>query len=116
MAIDGHANWPSWSIGQICTILGSCRESGAKGLAALRGIASFEAILVDLQRSDLMLQSGSWYAEFGSCAGRSVHPSSAFAQRSLNGCFLLRRKPLKEGRPRVRLSCKRLPGKPTLID
>ena len=48
MAIDGDTNWPSWPIGQICTIWENCRESGAKRLTAFRGIASFEAILVDL--------------------------------------------------------------------
>src|SRR5579863_9232874 len=63
-----------------------------------------------------MLQSGSWYAEFGSRAGGSVYPSSAFVQRSLNGRFLLSREPLKEAEFRVRLGRRRLSRKPTLID
>src|SRR5258708_328158 len=68
------------------------------------------------QRPDCRLQSRSWYAEFGGCAGGSVHPSPAFAECGLNDCFLLRRKPLKEAKPPVRLSWNGLPRKPTLID
>src|SRR5260370_2425711 len=77
---------------------------------------SFEAILVDLQRPDLRFQRGSWYPKLGSGAGGSVHPSSAFAQRSLNDCFLLRGRLLKEARLRVQRCCRRLSRKPTLID
>jgi hypothetical protein len=42
-----------------------------------------------------VLQGGSWYAKFGSRTGGPVYTSSAFAQRSLNDCFLLSRKLLK---------------------
>src|SRR5260370_20510088 len=68
-------------------------------LSVLRGMCSFEAILVDLQRPDLRLQSGSWHAELDRRTGGSIHLSSAFAQRSLDDTFLLRRKILKSARP-----------------
>ena len=61
----------------------------------LRGICNFEASLVDLQRPDLRLQSGSRYTEFGRGAGGPVHSASAFAQRGLDNRFLLGGKPLK---------------------
>ena len=65
------------------------------GLDALRGICNFEASLVDLQRPDLRLQSGTWYAESGCGTGGPVHSASAFAQRSLDDRFLLGGKPLE---------------------
>src|SRR6266581_2113044 len=58
------------------------------------GSVSFEALLVDLQRPDLRLQSGSCYAELGSRTGRSMNLSFAFAQRSPNDCLFQGRKPL----------------------
>ena len=82
----------------------------------LRGIASSKAILVDLQRPDLRLQGGSWYAEFDGRAGGSIDPAAAFPQRSLDGCLVLRRKPLKKVRAPIRLLRRRLAGKPTFID
>ena len=64
------------------------RVTYERGLAVLRGIYSFEATLVNLQRPDFRLESGSRDTELGSRTGRSVHPSSAFAQGSLNDLFL----------------------------
>src|SRR6266852_3862696 len=63
------------------------RKRASRGLAVLRGIYNSEATLVNLQRSDFRLQSGSWDTEPGRRTGRSVNPSSAFAQGSLNDFF-----------------------------
>ena len=79
-------------------------------------MASFEAILVDLKRYDLVLKSGTGYAEFGGPAGGSVHPSSALTQRSLNDLLLLRRKPPKRFKSAARHCNGRLSRKPTFID
>ena len=77
-------------------------------------MASFEAVLVDFERPDLMLKSGSWYAEFGGSPGWTVNPSAAFAQRSLNDLLLLRRK-LPE-RFKASAGNGRLSRKPAFID
>src|ERR1700733_87194 len=69
---------------------------GSEGaLTVLRGSEVFEALLVDLQRPDLRLQCGAWHTEPESRAEGSIHPPSAFTQRSLNDCFLLRRELLE---------------------
>src|ERR1700739_4285582 len=73
-----------------------CEDGCSTRLAALGGIGGFEAILVDLQRPDLGLQSGSGNTEPRSRARGSVYLSSAFRQRSLDNCLLLRRKLLKK--------------------
>src|SRR5258708_17595702 len=82
----------------------------------LRPVCSGEAILIDLQRPDLRFQGGTRYTQLHSRTGGSVYSSSAFAQRSLNDCFLRRRNRLRESKSPVQLSRKELAGKPTLID
>src|SRR5215469_15701152 len=62
-----------------------------------------------------MLKRRSWYAEFGSRSRRSVHASSAFAQRRLNDLFLLRSKPSKGFKSSARHSSGRLSRKPAFI-
>src|SRR5260370_36953317 len=80
-----------------------------RGLAVLRGIYSFEATLANLQRPDFRLQSGSLDTELGSRTGRSVHPSSAFAQGSLNDLLLFVSRLSGKLQVRSRIACKSLP-------
>ena len=63
-----------------------------------------------------MLQSRSWYAEFAGRSRRPVHPSSAFAQRSLNDLLLLRRKLPQRFKSTARHSDRRLSREPTFIN
>src|SRR5882757_5737070 len=100
-----------------CAILIELTRIGSESaLAVLRGSEVFEAVLVDLQRPDLRLQCGAWHTEPGSRAEGSVHPSSAFAQRSLNDFFFLRRKLREYANLFGGLSRTGLPRKPTLVD
>ena len=60
---------------------------GWVGVAEL--LRRLEAVLIDLQRPDLRLQSSSGNPEFGSSARRSENPSLSYAQGRLNHLFFL---------------------------
>jgi hypothetical protein len=82
----------------------------------LEGRSSFEAILADIQGSDLRLHCRSWHAEHGSRAGWSKPSSFASPQCGLNHLFFLRCKFLREAGLNSYLACKRLLSKPGLVD
>src|SRR6185295_6561578 len=96
--------------------VGIARERGAEECQTSLGILWFEAILIDLQRSDLRLQCGSRYAQLGGGARRSVHAPSAFPQSTLNDGFLLRGTRFKNVKPAVLLDGNRSSRKPALVN
>src|SRR5258707_7989895 len=84
--------------------LGSRSRMTCRGMLGSLGTCRFEAILIDVQRSDLCLQRGAWDTQLGSRARGSVDAPSAFPQSTLYDGFLLRGTPLKNVRPAVLLS------------
>src|SRR3984893_13367719 len=79
-----------------------------RGMPPPLGTCRFEAILIDLQRSYLRLQRGSWDTQLGSRARGSVHAPSAFPQSALDDGFLLRGTPFEDVKAAVLLSGSRL--------
>src|SRR5580658_1006391 len=65
-------------------------------IAKFRKNLHLEALLVDLQHSDLRLQGRSGHTESGGSSRLPGHPSFAFPEGRLNHLFLLRRKLLRQ--------------------